>query len=104
MLEKLVEALPPNCRTNRCCLIKQEGLMALLLSATAGIAVAQTPQAPQAQLDNGVLHVTVALPDAAKGFYRGKRFDWSGAITNLTFAGHTYDGPWFTKTDPSVRD
>lgn len=75
--------------------------MVLLVSGAAGTAVAQ---APQAQLDNGVLHVTVDLPNAANGFYRGKRFDWSGTIESLTFAGHSYYGPWFTKMDPAVTD
>jgi len=46
----------------------------------------------------------VAPPDAAKGFYRGTRFDWSGMITRVTFAGHAFYGPWFDATDPAVRD
>ena len=87
--------------SNRCRLLRQAGLGALLVSTTVGIAMAQ---APQAQIDNGVLHVTVELPDAANGFYRGTRFDWSGAITSLTFAGHSYFGPWFTSMDPSIHD
>ena len=91
----------PGFRTIRRGLLRQASLLAWLASATAGMAIAQ---APQAQLDNGVLHVTIDLPDAANGFYRGTRFDWSGVIANLTFAGHSYYGPWFTKTDPAVKD
>lgn len=88
--------------TYSCRFFRRAGLAALLMSAMASIANAQTP--PQAQLDNGPLHVTVALPNAADGFYRGTRFDWSGVILNLTYAGHSWYGPWFTKVDPSVND
>ncbi|HTH47305.1 MAG TPA: hypothetical protein VMB21_07320, partial [Candidatus Limnocylindria bacterium] len=79
-------------------------LRVLLVGVTAGVGISQVPQGPQAQMDNGVLHVTVNLPSASDGFYRGTRFDWSGAIEGLTYAGHSYYGPWFTKTDPSVKD
>ena len=37
-------------------------------------------------------------------FYRGTRFDWSGVIGRLEYRGHTFYAPWFTKTDPAVRD
>jgi hypothetical protein len=67
----------------------------------SGITLAETPTAT---LDNGILHATIYLPDATNGFYRGTRFDWSGVIGDLTFAGHSYYGPWFTKTDPKIRD
>jgi hypothetical protein len=77
----------------------------LLLSALMLAAVSSaSAQAPQATIDNGVLHATIELPDATKGFYRGTRFDWSGVISNLTFAGHSFYGPWFTKTKPGVHD
>ena len=76
-------------------------LLAWLALAPAGAVAAGVPQA---ELDNGVLHVTFDLPDAANGFYRGTRFDWSGVIASLTFAGHSYYGPWFTKIDPPTRD
>jgi hypothetical protein len=66
-----------------------------------GIASAEFPKAT---IDNGVLHATVYLPDPVQGFYRGTRFDWSGVIGSLTFEGHNYYGPWFTKTNPAVRD
>jgi hypothetical protein len=63
---------------------------------------AQTP--PQAQISNSLLNVQLYLPDAEKGYYRGTRFDWSGVIGNLEYDGHSYYGPWFTKTDPNVSD
>jgi hypothetical protein len=59
---------------------------------------------PAADIDNGVVHAQLFLPDAAKGFYRGTRFDWSGVIGSLTYSGHSFYDPWFTKTDPAVLD
>jgi hypothetical protein len=59
---------------------------------------------PQAEITNGVLHLRVYLPDSTTGFYRGTRFDWSGVIADLRYKDHSYYGPWFSKTDSSVRD
>ena len=67
-------------------------------------AIAQSPEPPQAEISNGVLHVALYLPDRNKGFYRGTRFDWSGVIRSLEYNGHNYYGPWFTGTDPKVID
>jgi len=61
-------------------------------------------QNPTAEISNGVVSATIATPDQKNGFYRGTRFDWSGVIQRLTFSGHNYYGPWFTRTDPSVHD
>lgn len=61
-------------------------------------------QAPQAHIQNRQLRATVYLPDAKNGFYRGTRFDWSGVICDLEFAGHHLYRPWFTATDTEVRD
>ncbi|MGA8596144.1 MAG: hypothetical protein WB676_15610 [Bryobacteraceae bacterium] len=63
---------------------------------------AETP--PQTQISNGVITAAIYLPDAQKGYYRGTRFDWSGVIGRLEYAGHNYYAPWFTKTDPTVID
>ena len=46
----------------------------------------------------------VFVPDAQKGFYRATRFDWSGAIGDMEFAGHHIYHPWFQTVDPAVRD
>jgi hypothetical protein len=67
--------------------------------------IAQTaPDIPQTRLTNGPLQVTVYLPNAQRGYYRGTRFDWSGVIQSLEYKGHRFYGPWYTKTDPHVRD
>ena len=68
----------------------------------AGILVAAGP--PAAQISNGLVQVKVYLPDGRSGYYRGTRFDWSGVINSLVYQGHQYYGPWFDRTDPSVRD
>ena len=59
---------------------------------------------PQAEISNGQIRATLNLPDAQKGYYRGTRFDWSGVIAHLEYAGHTYFEPFYEKFDPNVRD
>jgi hypothetical protein len=63
-----------------------------------------TAQPPQAQIGNKQLHVTLYLPDAKDGFYKGTRFDWSGVIADLEFSGHHLYRPWFAYADPETRD
>lgn len=55
-------------------------------------------------IGNGLIRATIHTPDPVSGFYRGTRFDWSGIIGSLTYNGHNYYGPWFTKTDATVKD
>jgi hypothetical protein len=62
------------------------------------------PEYPEAEISNGQIRARLYLPDARRGFYRSTRFDWSGVIASLEFQGHQYYGPWFTRSDPSVRD
>jgi hypothetical protein len=47
---------------------------------------------PRAEISNGNVTATVALPDPKKGFYRGPRFDHASMIPNLTFKGHSFFG------------
>jgi hypothetical protein len=70
-----------------------------IASAAAALAIA-----PKAEITNGLVHATVLLPDARRGFYRGTRFDWSGVISSLTYQGQEYYGLWFDQTAPNVRD
>jgi hypothetical protein len=60
--------------------------------------------APTAEISNGQVRARLYLPDAQRGFYRSTRFDWSGVISSLQYKGHEFYAPWFTKTDPAVRD
>ena len=65
---------------------------------------AQMSEAPHAEISNGPISAEILLPDASHGYYRGTRFDWSGVIGRLTYSGHNYYGPWFTKTNPQIKD
>ena len=62
------------------------------------------PDAPTATIANGPLRASIYLPDPATGYYRGTRFDWSGAVSSLTFKGHEYFGQWFEQYDPTLHD
>lgn len=59
---------------------------------------------PEAEITNGEIHARLYLPDAARGFYRATRFDWSGVIYSLQYGGHEYYGRWFQAIDPRVHD
>jgi len=72
----------------------------LLLCVVGGFAAAT----PEATILNKQLHVKMYLPDPVNGFYKGARFDWSGIISSVEFAGHTFYGQWFSTIDPTVRD
>jgi len=74
-----------------------------ILPLTLAVACAATDY-PEAQISNGVLQVKLLLPDAQNGYYRGTRFDWSGAISSLQFKGHEYFGKWFDRYDPKIHD
>src|ERR1035441_9183370 len=59
---------------------------------------------PKATITNGLVRTNVYLPNAKTGYYRGTRFDWSGVVSNLEYAGHNYYPEWFQHMDPKVRD
>ncbi len=59
---------------------------------------------PEARLSNGKVDVKLLLPDAQTGYYRGTRFDWSGAVSSLQFQGHEFFGKWFDRYDPKIHD
>jgi len=69
------------------------------LAATAGAA-----EFPAAEISNGTIQAKFYLPDAARGYYQGTRFDWSGQIPSLRYAGHEFFGQWFEKYDPKLHD
>jgi len=74
---------------------------ALCLFVCCWAAVAESPKA---EIHNKQLRLTIFLPGGQNGFYKGTRFDWSGWIGDLEFAGHHLYRPWFNSVDPSVRD
>ena len=59
---------------------------------------------PRLELDNGVLRVSMYLPDAERGYYRGTRFDWSGLIERVECHGHRFYGPLHVEHDPYRHD
>ena len=75
-----------------------------LAAASALAFAAGAADYPEAQISNGILRVKLLLPDARNGYYRGTRFDWSGAISSLQFKGHEYFGKWFDRYDPKIHD
>jgi hypothetical protein len=81
-------------------------LVLLVFCCPAARAKDQSPEAsaPQKTLSNGLIQVTVMLPDSEKGYYRGTRFDWSGLILRAPYKGHTFFGPWKTTHDPLFND
>src|SRR5262249_33472774 len=78
--------------------------------AAAGVALGGERRAPAVdevptvEITNDRIRAKLYLPDARRGYYRGTRFDWSGMIGSLEYAGHRYYGPWFDRIDPPVRD
>lgn len=71
---------------------------------TNGCTPVQPLTAPRVSISNGLVNAVVLLPDAQSGYYRGSRFDWSGAVGCLAYKGHTYFGKWFSKYNPTTHD
>jgi hypothetical protein len=76
----------------------------VLVSACLFLPFAAAAEFPEAAISNGLINAKVYLPDADRGYYRGTRFDWSGAIYSLKFQGHEYFGQWFDRYDPKIHD
>ena len=68
------------------------------------VPIATLVQSPSVSIGNGLLSAKIYLPDPAKGFYRGSRFDWAGMIGGLTYRGHDFYPPWFRALGHGVRD
>jgi len=59
---------------------------------------------PTAIVSNGSIRARIYLPDVGRGFYRSTRFDWSGMIATLEHGEQQFYGPWFDRSESSVRD
>ena len=79
-------------------------LCVVFLLAVCAFAADIPADVPQADISNGMIKAKILLPDAARGYYRGTRFDWSGAIASLEYKDHNYFGKWFDKYDPKIHD
>jgi hypothetical protein len=84
-----------NMNTIRC---MAASVVGLFIAATLGAAA----DFPQTQISNGQITAKLYLPDAANGYYRSTRFDWSGAVYSLQYKGHEFYGPWYDRIDPKV--
>lgn len=69
------------------------------LAETAG-----SEESPILRLGNRTVSAVVCPPDAACGYYRGTRFDWSGVVRDLRCRGHRYIAPWQSRHDPLRHD
>jgi len=74
-----------------------------LLVALVAVVSVRAADYPTHTLKSDQLTLTVYLPDAEKGFYRGTRFDWSG-VFGVQFGKHKLFGPWKGKHDPTNND
>jgi hypothetical protein len=59
---------------------------------------------PKADISNKLIHAVVMLPNAEHGSYQGTRFDWSGVISSLQYAGHNYVAQWHNQNNPKIND
>ncbi|MCP4470911.1 MAG: hypothetical protein GY815_09535 [Gammaproteobacteria bacterium] len=73
----------------------------LLMGATSVMAETNFPRI---ELDNGYLQAAIFLPDAERGYYRGTRFDWSGIIERVDYAGHRFYAPLHRQHNPLGHD
>jgi hypothetical protein len=79
-------------------------LFAIILSLLPGSAAVADADFPRLRLDNGHLQVSIYLPDAERGYYRGTRFDWSGIIERVDYQGHRFYAPMHADHDPLAHD
>lgn len=77
---------------------------ATLLALAADPLPAQEPNYPWTRLANAHVALTVALPDAHAGLYRGSRFDPSGMVTRMQWGEHSFFGPWCSLDKPTNHD
>lgn len=72
----------------------------VLIGAVALLAA----DSPQAEIASRSIKAKLYLPDPENGYYRATRFDWSGVVSSLQYAGHEYFGVWFPRYDPKIHD
>lgn len=79
-------------------------LLSVGIASGIGMTSMSVIDVPKAKITNGLVKVELYLPDAQKGYYRGTRFDWSGVIPSIEYAGHQYHGQWFDTYSPTSHD
>jgi hypothetical protein len=80
--------------------------MKKIIFLLSGLTLAAMPlmKFPQTEISNGLIQAKIYLPDSKEGYYQGTRFDWSGNMPSLKFAGHEYFGQWFSNYSPEIHD
>jgi hypothetical protein len=82
--------------------VTTHALLASLVALSTATCAEDAP--PKVAISNGQVRAEVMLPDSQRGFYRGTRFDWSGIVSKLEFAGHEFIAPWKQFRGPLVHD
>ena len=78
-------------------------LLALALTLS-GSASGRAGETPSARLSNGQLALTVLPPGTEQGRYRGPRFDGSGMVASVEYAGREIFGEWKRARVPGATD
>jgi hypothetical protein len=80
--------------------------MKKIIYLLSGLTIAAMPlmKFPETEISNGLIQAKIYLPDSKEGYYQGTRFDWSGNMPSLKYAGHEYFGQWFTAYSPEIHD
>ncbi len=76
----------------------------VLICVLVGAIALSAAEPPKAGISSSSIKASFDLPDPENGYYRATRFDWSGVISSLQYAGHEYFGVWFPKYDPKIHD
>jgi hypothetical protein len=74
-------------------------VIALVLTA-GGAPQAPPSETPTHTIASEQLRLTLYLPDAEHGYYRGARFDWAGMIAKAEWNGHALFADWKTPHRP----
>ena len=75
-----------------------------LVTACAAQTKQSPASSPETSLSNGKVTLRLHLPDAAAGYYRGTRFDHSGLVYDVQYAGHHFMGNWQDVPAPLSHD
>src|SRR4051812_35738633 len=78
------------------------GRVSMLIATTLLLLAPAEP--PRHVLADDRVKLTIDLPDATAGYYRGTRFDWSGIVGTAEVGGHTVFGYWKSTHDASHHD
>lgn len=85
---------------NRNAVWKTCAFMAVFLFFWARMSEA-APTFPSLSISNEKISALIYLPDSQKGYYRASRFDWSGFVGKIVFAGKTYFSDFVVPHDPT---